>query len=188
VHSRIGLSAESTCNGRGVCGKCRVVAHGKLSPLDEVEREHLAGQSADVRLACRAKVLGDASATISDTWTQLQSVYGPKCREVTLDSPVKRISLPDKGRGLSPYADSLPFQIPILVFLTKSLPGMEIRTTHRYRVWARAPGHRFDQKPILGAAVDIGTTSLSLSVFDLDSGEFLGGSSALNPQTAYVVT
>ena len=44
---------------------------------------------------------------------------------------------------------------------------------------------RFDRKAILGAAIDIGTTSLSLYLFDLDSGEFLGGSSALNPQTAY---
>ena len=44
---------------------------------------------------------------------------------------------------------------------------------------------RLDQNPILGAAVDIGTTSLSLYLFDLDSGEFLGKSSALNPQTSY---
>jgi uncharacterized 2Fe-2S/4Fe-4S cluster protein (DUF4445 family) len=183
---RSGLTAESTCDGRGVCGKCRVAAHGKLSPPDEVEREHLAGQSADVRLACRAKVLGDVSATIGDAWTQLQSVYGPKCRELALDSPVKRISLPDQGRGFSPYAETLPFQIADPRVLDK----IATWDGDKNQAFGIVFGNelldiRFDQKPILGAAVDIGTTSLSLYVFDLDNGEFLGGSSALNPQTAY---
>jgi len=157
-----------------------------LSPPDEAEREHLAGQSADVRLACRAKVVGDVSATISDTWTQLQSVYGPKCREVALDSPVKRISLPDKGRGFSPYAETLPFRIadPRVFDKIAAWDG------DKNQAFGIVFGNeildiRFDQEPVLGAAVDIGTTSLSLYVFDLDRGEFLGSSSALNPQTAY---
>ena len=177
---------ESTCDGRGVCGKCRVVAHGKLSPPDDTEREHLVGQSADVRLACRAKVLGNVSVTISDAWTQLQSVFGPQYRTVALDSPVKRILLPEKGRDSHPYAETLPFRIT------------DPRVLDKIAMWDgnQDPAFgvvfenelldiRFDQNPVLGAAVDIGTTSLSLYLFDLDSGEFLGKSSALNPQTSY---
>ena len=183
---RSGLGVESTCNGRGVCGKCRVVAHGKLSPPDDVERELLAGQSSDVRLACRARVLGDVSVTLSGTWTQLQSVFGPKYRDVSLDSFVKRITLPAKDRGSSPYADALPYRVT------------DPRVFNKIAEWnsdkSEASGVvtgdelldiRFDRKAILGAAIDVGTTSLALYLFDLDSGELLGGSSALNPQTAY---
>jgi hypothetical protein len=131
-------------------------------------------------------VLGNVSVTISDTWTQLLSAYGPDYREVALDSPVKRVTLPEKGRGPVPYAETLPFRITAPCVLDKIATwggnegqafGIEFRN--------ELLDIRFDQKPVLGAAVDIGTTSLSLYLFDLDSGEFLAGSSALNPQTDY---
>jgi len=183
---RSGFGVESTCDGRGVCGKCRVVAHGKLSPPDDTEREHLVGESAEVRLACRAKVLGNVSVTVSEAWTQLQSVFGPQYRTVALESPVKRALLPEKGRDPHPYAETLPFRVT------------DPRVLDKIAMWDgnqdRAFGVVFenklldisiDQNPVLGAAVDIGTTSLSLYLFDLDSGEFLGKSSALNPQTSY---
>ncbi len=183
---RSGLGVESNCDGRGVCGKCRVVVHGRLSPLDDQERGLLVGQPSEVRLACRARILGNVSVTISDAWIQLQSVFGPEYSEVTLDSPVKRVALPGKSRSARPYAETLPFRIT------------DPRVLDKIAMWNgnQDPAFgivfenelvdiRFDPKPILGAAVDIGTTSLSLYLFDLDSGEFLGKSSALNPQTSY---
>ena len=56
------LPLEQPCAGRGTCGKCKVIAEGALMPLDEVERAHLlaAERAANVRLACRARVMGDA--------------------------------------------------------------------------------------------------------------------------------
>ena len=183
---RSGLGVESTCDGRGVCGKCRVVAHGKLSPPDDTEREHLIGESAEVRLACRAMVLGNVSVTISDAWTQLQSVFGPQYRTVALDSPLKRVHLPDKGLNSRPYAETLPFRITDPLVLDKI--AMWVRNqdpTFGVVFEDKLVDIRLDQNPILGAAVDIGTTSLSLYLFDLDSGEFIGKSSALNPQTSY---
>ncbi len=177
---------ESTCDGRGLCGKCRVVAHGKLSPPEDAELEHLLGQPAGVRLACRAKVLGNVSVTISDAWTQLQSVFGPQYRTVALDSPVKRIPLPEKGRDSHPYAETLPYRITDPPVLDK----IAMWDGNQDRAFGVVFENelldiRFDQNHVLGAAVDIGTTSLSLYLFDLDSGEFLGKSSALNPQTSY---
>lgn len=51
------------CAGNGICGKCRVTAKGQLSPPDETERELLteAERKQNIRLACRAKALGDCS-------------------------------------------------------------------------------------------------------------------------------
>jgi uncharacterized 2Fe-2S/4Fe-4S cluster protein (DUF4445 family) len=183
---RSGLGVESTCDGRGVCGKCRVVAHGKLSPRDDQEREHLVGQPEDVRLACRAKVLGKVSVTISDAWTRLQSAFGPEYREVGLDSCVKRIALPEKGRSSTPYVETLPFQVTDPRVLDK-IAGWDGNQGPAFGVVFEDEllDIRFDGNPVLGAAVDIGTTSLSLCLFDLVSGEFLGRSSALNPQTSY---
>jgi hypothetical protein len=43
-------------------------------------------------------------------------------------------------------------------------------------------------EPLLGAALDLGTTSLALNVFNLETGEPVGRSSALNPQTALGAT
>ncbi len=183
---RSGVRVESTCDGRGVCGKCRVDVHGELSPPDDAELEHLGAQCADVRLACRAKVLGNVYVTINDTWTQLQSALGPELRVVAINSPVKRVTLPEKGRGSGPYVETLPFRTPDPCVLDK----IAIWNGNETQAFGIEFGNelldiRFDRKPMLGAAVDIGTTSLSLYLFDLENGEFLGGSSALNPQTAY---
>ncbi len=50
-----GLSLEQPCAGRGTCLKCKVMAEGALSPLDEHELAGLssAERAAHYRLACR---------------------------------------------------------------------------------------------------------------------------------------
>jgi len=62
-----GLPLEQPCAGRGTCLKCKVMAQGELSPLDELEKASLtaAELAVDYRLACRARVLGVASVTLA---------------------------------------------------------------------------------------------------------------------------
>jgi uncharacterized 2Fe-2S/4Fe-4S cluster protein (DUF4445 family) len=62
-----GLPLEQPCAGRGTCHKCKVIAEGAMSPLDEKEAEGLteAEQAAHYRLACRARVVGDVSVTLA---------------------------------------------------------------------------------------------------------------------------
>jgi uncharacterized 2Fe-2S/4Fe-4S cluster protein (DUF4445 family) len=62
-----GLPLEQPCAGRGTCHKCKVIAEGALSPLDDKELEGLteAEQAANYRLACRARVLGDVRVTLA---------------------------------------------------------------------------------------------------------------------------
>jgi uncharacterized 2Fe-2S/4Fe-4S cluster protein (DUF4445 family) len=62
-----GLPLEQPCAGRGTCHKCKVIAQGSLSSLDEKELDGLseAEQAADYRLACRAQVRGDVSVTLA---------------------------------------------------------------------------------------------------------------------------
>jgi uncharacterized 2Fe-2S/4Fe-4S cluster protein (DUF4445 family)/DNA-binding GntR family transcriptional regulator len=62
-----GLPLEQPCAGRGTCHKCKVIASGKLSPLDAKEVDALteAEKAAGYRLACRARVLGDVEVTLA---------------------------------------------------------------------------------------------------------------------------
>ena len=62
-----GLPIEQPCAGRGTCLKCKVMAGGVLSPLDEHELHGLtpAERAAHYRLACRARVSGDAAVTLA---------------------------------------------------------------------------------------------------------------------------
>lgn len=62
-----GLPVEQPCAGRGTCLKCKVMAEGALSPLDEHERKGLTGAErvAHYRLACRARVMGNVAVTLA---------------------------------------------------------------------------------------------------------------------------
>jgi uncharacterized 2Fe-2S/4Fe-4S cluster protein (DUF4445 family)/DNA-binding GntR family transcriptional regulator len=62
-----GLPLEQPCAGRGTCHKCKVIAQGALSPLDEKELKGLteAERAANYRLACRAQVRGNVSVTLA---------------------------------------------------------------------------------------------------------------------------
>ena len=184
---RAGLFVESACDGRGVCGKCRVSVQGELTPPDDKESAHLFGLQPGVRLACMARVLGRVNVTIGDDWTRLTPVFGLKDSDVALDCPVKRGMLPDGEPGSPrPYVETLPFRTG------------DPRVLNKIATWNQQNGKasgvifgdeildlHLDMKPLLGAAVDLGTTNLSLYLFNLETGELLGRSSALNPQTAY---
>ncbi len=64
------LACDLPCGGHGKCGKCKVIAHGALSPLSDTERAVLtAGEIAQgVRLACRTTVVGPCTVVrLADT-------------------------------------------------------------------------------------------------------------------------
>jgi uncharacterized 2Fe-2S/4Fe-4S cluster protein (DUF4445 family) len=158
-----------------------------VAPRDETERLHLADQPAGVRLACRVKVSGNVRVTLHDGWTKLKSAPGVSVRQVSLDSPIKRLApaelLPHSS---SPHAEIFPGRI----IGPHALREIALRDKNQ----GKASGVvfrqeildvRFDEKPLLGAAVDLGTTNISLSVFNVENGSLIGASSALNPQTAY---
>ena len=54
------------CGGHGRCGKCRVIASGRLSPPSAEERGRLSEEerAQGVRLACQCTVLGDAEVRL----------------------------------------------------------------------------------------------------------------------------
>lgn len=67
VIAATGLPLEQPCAGRGTCGLCKVLVESGVAEPDEVEHQHLTpGELAlDNRLACRARVAGDAQVVLS---------------------------------------------------------------------------------------------------------------------------
>jgi uncharacterized 2Fe-2S/4Fe-4S cluster protein (DUF4445 family) len=61
------LPLEQPCAGRGTCGKCKVLSEGGMLPPDEVEHAHLSAGELAVgnRLACRARIAGDAQVVLA---------------------------------------------------------------------------------------------------------------------------
>lgn len=62
ILSDSGIVLPKPCAGSGSCGKCRVTVSGSLSEPSKQEREHLTPEQlrSGLRLACRARVTGDA--------------------------------------------------------------------------------------------------------------------------------
>jgi uncharacterized 2Fe-2S/4Fe-4S cluster protein (DUF4445 family) len=85
-----GLSLEQPCAGRGTCGKCKVIAEGALAPHDEVEQKHLlvAERAANVRLACRARVIGDARVTLMPVVVYSNKIFARSNEFRTNDDPL----------------------------------------------------------------------------------------------------
>ncbi|TLM79773.1 MAG: DUF4445 domain-containing protein, partial [Actinobacteria bacterium] len=129
-----GLRPEAPCDGRGTCGKCRVLVEGNLTLPTEKELAQLnSGDGIKMRLACQAKISGPVRAEF------------PESR-----------------------ADS---------FLT-------VEKGQRKALKLNPRGYRPGQESY-GIALDIGTTSIVAELLDLASGQSLGVSSCLNPQTVY---
>lgn len=65
---QIGVWPSGDCGGQGICGKCKVKAAGRLSALSDKENRLLSQREreAGYRLACEARICGDAEIAITD--------------------------------------------------------------------------------------------------------------------------
>ncbi len=84
------LPLEQPCAGRGTCGKCKVIAEGALAPLDDIELKHLlpTERAANVRLACRARIVGDARVTLMPTVVYSNKIFVRSNAFRTSDDPL----------------------------------------------------------------------------------------------------
>ncbi|HHS98250.1 MAG TPA: DUF4445 domain-containing protein [Chloroflexi bacterium] len=199
-----GVELVALCGGAGLCGSCRVRRmEGELSPLTPAEEAALTPEEieAGYRLACQARPLSDVKIDVppeSLTTPQRLQVEGQEA-EVPLDPMVEPVDLeivpPDlhdlraddlrveaalAEEGVSPVSISPP----VLASISDDL------RTHR---WSVRLAHRQGEvvavlptgTPLLGLAVDIGTTKLAAYLVDLGTGRTLAKTGAMNPQIAY---
>ena len=152
-----GLFMDAPCGARGTCGKCRVQAVGSVSEPSAHEVQILKRSDAPdtVRLACRTRIVGQAWVTfIKDTPRVLHTLAS------RLDLETDR-----ENAGV-----------------VKSFDASENKTIVRF-----ADGTEFSEEGnttsvLYGVSVDIGTTSLEVSLRDFFQNKRLCVTTALNPQ------
>jgi uncharacterized 2Fe-2S/4Fe-4S cluster protein (DUF4445 family) len=207
---KAGVGLSAICGGGGSCGACvvRLGSAAAITPPNAIEQDELGEQALTegYRLACQVQVLGPLRVEIppdSLTAPQRTQVEGEErptefapavtALNISLEPATQSDLRPDWER----LADALvtagaltrgkPPQRPELHVLA-ALPDILRENEWQTRICLRneeivnidAPG-----SPLLGMAVDIGTTKVAGYLVDLESGETLAMRGLMNPQIAY---
>ena len=183
-----------------------VSAADHVSPVGDVEKKFLTAEelSRGYRLACNAFLSGDLVVTVPEESRSAKQVILEKGREriVEVRPAVKNITVTLPAASLSDFRDdrqrlldaleketglkNLSVDYPVLKELPQILRDGSWTVTatlwQEKEVIRVAPGTR---KTSLGAAVDVGTTTLAAFLCDLTTGEVLAKASRMNPQIGY---
>ncbi|HEY3421404.1 MAG TPA: ASKHA domain-containing protein [Methanomassiliicoccales archaeon] len=198
-----GVEVNSACGGKGTCGRCRMIVSGNFGSK-QTDLIMPDDWNMGYRLACMTKVLGDTVAYVPEETRLnemqiLETYFGSKIEEVSplssavyleLQPPTLDNSVGDRERiecALKLEAGALLFPLSVL----KELP-----CTLRRTAWRVTPV--LDRSSInpsvievnewdttsrnFGIALDIGTTTVVLSLIDLSSGNVVTQASAYNKQ------
>lgn len=198
-----GVDLVAICGGEGNCGACRVrPREGALTPLTSTEEAELpaADMAAGLRLACQARVLGDAQVDIppeSLTTPQRLQLEGQE-RAAQVDPLVTALDLQVPPPGLHDLRADLARVIDTAaehgctaacgLAAAAALPHALRMHGWRVRLALRA-GEIVGVVPpgasLYGLAIDVGTTKLAAYLVDLESGNTAARAGAMNPQIAY---
>lgn len=157
--------AETPCGGMGICGECLVqVSPAELVPHTPHQNISTTAASKGFRLACQAVPKGDICVQLPDSLiSKTKNRPHTRIHTQSLDStnleidPAVKLTQTNDVVQLSHYGD------PVQVNLDS---------------WKK----NFTPK---GLAIDIGTTTLALSLVCLSTGKILKTASALNPQVTF---
>lgn len=198
------------CGGKGICGKCRVIAEpaANLSPPSESEAEILGPDqlAQSVRLACQARILGPVKVTVPDQMADSREARGKTDLAGTfpLDPMVARLVLPPASAPVHAHSisssmvtwlcDRAAQETGRNVFFRdhdalrqlSRLDGLqkELTLVHHRKKGVTAVFRGCHPRG-LGLAVDMGTTTVAAYLCDLDSGRILASAASVNPQRRF---
>ena len=201
-----GVGISAICGGAGSCGACRVRLddQSQVSRPNDTETEVLDADdlTAGIRLACQTEIYGPTRVDVppeSMTATQRTQVEGEEIG-FAFESPVtvKDLALA-KAEATDLTAD---FERLSAVAASNGQPTLTCRRLNiikqipkllRQNQWKIRVGLRGDElvsvtppgMPLLGLAVDIGTTKVAGYLVDMTSGQTLAMKGIMNPQIAY---
>jgi len=193
-----GYYFPSSCGGRGLCGRCKVrVLEGAeaLSPPSAAEERLLTPEelSEGWRLACQASVLKEGRLLLELPKPEHQLMLEGLERPVPLRPPAAKASVKlvrPSLEDLRPDVERL-FQAVgatrVDLSVLRELPDL-LRSGQELHVVVRQGevlAVRAEDFPLLGLAVDIGTTKLAAYLVDLEAGDLLATVGRVNPQIAY---
>ena len=198
----IGLPIDSTCGGRGTCGKCKVqVLQGGLE-VTPSDRKQLRPAELDEgwRLSCQAKVYQDTVVTVPELLRVPKAATMGVNRLVLLDPNVRKVfveltepDLEDQRSDIERLRDALTaegFDMKADLRVLRTLPGL-LRSAE-FKVTAVLGGDQLiaveagdTREATYGVAFDLGTTTVVGTLMNLRTGMAEAVRSTLNGQAPF---
>jgi uncharacterized 2Fe-2S/4Fe-4S cluster protein (DUF4445 family) len=198
----IGQPVESTCGGRGTCGKCRVRIVSGPSPVTPADQQHLEADeiASGWRLSCQAEVREDTVVEVPRLLGTPKTAMFGVGRQVILDPNVHKVhlrlappELHDQRSDLERVQEALgragfaaAADLPVLRALPGALRATDFDVTAVVcggDLVAIEPGDTTGS--VHGAAFDLGTTTIVGTLLDLVTGEARAVASSLNRQAVH---
>lgn len=197
-----GLAIDSTCGGRGTCGKCKVRVVEGNAPVREADRKFLTPSELDEgwRLSCRAVLHSDCVVQIPRLMGNPKAALLGYGHHVILNPNVAKIYFElaepnlqdqksDLGRVLAALDDE-GYEVHTDIALWRGLPKT-LRSSN-FKVTAVVVGNDLiaiepgdTTTRNYGLAVDIGTTSVVAAIINLNTGAVEAVKSELNRQASF---
>lgn len=208
--SRAGILVRTPCAGLGKCGKCAVrIIEGEVTPSKEC-RNHFSQAMLDDgwRLSCRSNVVGDlvievpttslfesGVITLSDEGTErsgdvintvpMVAKTALTLTESTLDNPVSDIDNLLAALGEPELIVALPLAKRLPAIIRENKFKVIAFTSNSHVVSVEPQADSETESANLALAVDLGTTTVALSLLDACSGKQLASAGVLNPQVSF---
>lgn len=198
--TRAGIDVNSTCAGRGTCGKCLVrLGAGELSAPGEAELRRVSERLLldGWRLACMARPRSErVSIEVRQTGGRRQILTTSQLHHGAADPAVRAVTVQltpptfaDKRADVQRLSDALdgakvPYEVMAqFTDIAHAADWHLVAVLYGDRVIAVYP---HGQAPDLyGVAVDIGTSKIIAYLFDLEKGRLIDHEAVENPQMRF---
>lgn len=186
------IFVDNPCNGKGVCGKCRVrIVSGEVPDATETEKKLLGKEELEegIRLSCLVKPEHDLVIELLEKERKGKVLTEGYVPEFYFDPDVKKKTVEIRKPTLSdqtPYEDQIREQtgarhIAYSVLRDHSfVPGVQTAVLYKDEVIRIEEGDTTDH--LCGMAIDIGTTTVVCSLVDITSGKEITNASMINAQ------
>ncbi len=198
----VGLPIDSTCGGRGTCGKCKVRVLDADMEVTTADHRQLRQDEIDGgwRLSCQARIYEDLTCEVPQLLRVPKAATMGLSRLVIIDPNVRKVflelvepDLHDQRSDVARLRDALTAEghdmiadVPVLRTLPKTIRGAEFKVTAVLageHLVAVEPGDTTEE--CFGVAFDVGTTTLVGTLMNLRTGMAAAVSSTLNGQAPF---
>src|SRR5438874_3046602 len=198
----IGLPIDSTCGGRGTCGKCKVRIVNGLTDAETADHRQLRPQEIEEgwRLSCQARIYEDMTCEVPQLLRVPKAATMGLGRLVILDPNVRKVyfelqepSMEDQRSDIARLRDALTVEghdMKAGVAVLRTLPhvfreaGFKVTAVLAgENLVAIEPGDTTGE--CYGVAFDVGTTTLVGTLMNLRTGMAASVTSTLNGQAPF---
>lgn len=198
----VGLPIDSTCGGRGTCGKCKVRVIEGSSEVTTADHRQLRKQEIEEgwRLSCQARIYEDMTCEVPQLLRVPKAATMGLSRLVIIDPNVRKVYLelaePDLhdqrsdvarlGDALTAEGHDMSASVSVLRTLPKTLRDAQFKVTAVLageHLVAIEPGDTTEE--CFGVAFDVGTTTLVGTLMNLRTGMAAAVRSTLNGQAPF---